>query len=242
MKKKFLITSIIFVLLSTGCNKTTTNSGNPGDPGPTPVDSFTEYTVNFENFDLHGNKYFQSSDNTFNSTLLEYINRPLDGLASSFDSTGNNYVRIQKDTFASDYGTAEGLIIGSQENDGEITIGFSQELAYVKVKAQQYYNIQMYYDNANSLSYLSPNYDGQEYIEDDSELGFHYEGHFSFIVNDDIWIGPGEGYKYNEDWTLEINVPEIVEKKFDINSNSLTIEGFASERARIYELTFGFKD
>ena len=240
MKLKYIIPALLFALPLVGCGNTNPSNEEGGSlPSEPSSEGFAEYSVNFQTFDLDGQTLFQSSDPTFDSTILSYIQTQTD-LVTSFDADDGNRVRIKVDTFYGDYGSVQGLIIGSQENDSFIDLGFSKELAYVKIKAQQYYNIQMYHDNYNNLEYLDPNYDGQEYIEDDSELGFHYEGHFSFIVNEEIWIGPGEGIEYEEDWSIKINIPEIVEKKFDINSNTLRIEGFKSERARIYEMTFGF--
>ena len=248
MQKKLLIPSILFALLLTGCNNNQTPNGNPGELGPlVPGDppvvvvEYVEYTIDFEHFDLGYNELIQSSDDDFNPTVLAYIQTQTD-LVTDFEASDANSVRIKKDEFAGGYGSAQGLIIGSQTADGDITLGFSQKLAYVKVKAQQYYNIQTRYDNLNNQQYLDPNYDsGTDYVEDDSEDGYHFEGHFSLIVGEEIWIGPGEGYEYDADWNPVINIPEVVEKEFDINSDILTIEGFASERARIYSITLGFE-
>lgn len=241
MKLKYIIPALLFALPLVGCGSTNPINGEdtplPSTPGP---EGFMEYSVNFQTFDLGGQTLFQSSDPTFDSTVLSYIQTQTD-LVTSFDADDGNRVRIKVDTFDGDYGSVQGLIIGSQENDGYVTMNFSKELAYVKVKAQQYYNIQTrYYEESE---YLDPNYDsGTDYVADDSEDGYHFEGHFSLIVGDEIWIGPGEGYEFDKEneWNPIVKIPEIVEKKFDINKNTLRIEGFKSERARIYEMTFGF--
>ncbi len=201
---------------------------------------YDEYSVNFATIDLGTSGILQSSDSTFKNKIMGYINQGKDFLSDvEVEDPSSNGVKIQKKEFYGDYGSAQGLIIGGQQIDGKITFTFAKELSYVIIKAQQYYNPQL--DYATGTPYVNPNYDGQEYIEIEEDPGYYFEGYFKLGVNDTSWRGTGEGIEYDEDWNILIKTPEINERKFDINSSSLVIEGYASERARILEMTFGFE-
>ena len=202
-------------------------------------EEFIEYTVNFQSMDLGTSGILQSSDSTFNDKLTSYINGEYNFLTSlEVENPEDNSVKIQKKVFCDDYGSAQGLIIGGQNLDGKLTFSFEKELSYVTIKAQQYYNPQ--YDYTTTPPFVNPNYDGQEYIEIEEDPGYYFEGYFKLEVNDTEWKGTGVGIEYDEDWNILIKTPEINEHKFEIDSKNLTIEGFASERARILEMKLGF--
>ncbi len=201
---------------------------------------YDEYSVNFSTIDLGTSDILQSSDSTFNSKVIGYINQDNNFLSDvEVENPSSNGVKIQKKVFYGDYGSAQGLIIGGQEIDGKMTFTFAKELSYVVIKAQQYYNPQL--DYTAGTPFLNPNYDGQEYIEIEEEPYYYFEGYFKLGVNETSWRGTGVGIEYDEDWNILVKTPEINERKFDINSSSLIIEGYASERARILEMTFGFE-
>ena len=204
-------------------------------------DEYETYTINFATYDLGSSGVLQSGDSTFNSKIISLVNTEASILESvEVEKPKSNGVKIQKKDFAENYGSAQGLIVGGQDIDGKITFTFSKKLSYVTIKAQQYFNIQYSYDNVNNTKYLDPNYDGQEYMETE-DGDWWFEGYFKLNVNDTLWKGPGEGIQYDEDWNILINIPEIAEKDFEINSTTLTLEGFKSERARIYEMVFTFE-
>lgn len=211
-----------------------------GDTPPNPEDQYVEYTVNFQTMDLGSTMILQSHDSTFKDKVMSYINSNetfLNDLA--VENPSSNTVRIQKKIFYGDYGSAQGLIIGSQKSNGKLTLSFEKELSYVTIKAQQYYNPQL--DYATNPPFVNPNYDGQKYIEIEEDPGYYFEGYFNLNVNNTLWRGTGEGIQYDDEWNIIINTPEINERKFEIKDKELVIEGYASERARILEMTFGFE-
>lgn len=218
--------------------------GNNGEQKPLepkePETGYSEYTVNFATIDLGTSGILQSSDSTFKEKVMGFINGTNDFLSDlEVEEPSSNTVKIQKKVFYGDYGNAQGLIIGSQNSDGKITLSFKEKLSYVTIKAQQYYNPQM--DYATTPPFINPNYDGQEYIEIEEDPGYYFEGYFKLTINDTLWRGTGEGIEYDEDWNILVKTPEINERKFDIDSSSLSIEGYAGEKARILEMTFGFE-
>lgn len=211
-----------------------------GDTPPNPEDQYVEYTVNFQTMDLGSTMILQSSDSTFKDKVMSYINSNetfLNDLA--VENPSGNTVKIQKKIFYGDYGSAQGLIIGTQNSDGKLTLSFEKELSYVNIKAQQYYNPQL--DYATNPPFVNPNYDGQEYIEIEEDPGYYFEGYFNLNINNTLWRGNGEGIQYDDEWNIIINTPEVNERKFEIKDKELVIEGYASERARILEITFGFE-
>lgn len=215
-------------------------SGCGGADNPDPKkEEFIEYTVNFQSMDLGTSGILQSSDATFNDKLKSYINGENDFLTNiEVENPETNSVKIQKKVFCDDYGSAQGLIIGGQSLDGKLTLNFAKELSYVNIKAQQYYNPQ--YDYTTTPPFVNPNYDGQKYIEIEEDPGYYFEGYFKLDINNTEWKGTGIGIEYDEDWNILIKTPDINERKFEIGSESLTIEGFQSERARILEMKLGF--
>lgn len=231
MKLKLLtLLPLSLLLFSCGGDK----PAGPEEP------KYDEYSVNFATIDLGESGILQSSDNTFKSKIMGYINGTDDFLSDvEVEDPNSNEVRIQKKVFYGDYGSAQGLIIGSQNAGGKITFTFAKELNYVTIKAQQYYNPQM--DYSAGTPFLNPNYDGQEYVEIEEDPGYYFEGYFNLKVNETLWRGTGEGIEYDEDWNILVKTPEINERKFEVNSTTLIIEGFASEKARILEMTFGFE-
>ena len=212
-----------------------------GDGDGDPKTEYVEYKVDFSSYDLGTSGVLQSGDATFNSKIMGLVNTEETILANiEVENPTANTVKIQKKDFAENYGSAQGLIIGGSSQGGELTLNFIKKLSYVTIKAQQYYNPQYDY-SAGNPPFLNPNYDGQEYHEIDDGQDYYFLGYFKLSVNATEWIGPGEGIEYDEDWNMLIKTPEIAERKFEIDHNSLTIEGFESERARIYEMIFGFE-
>ncbi|MBO4668180.1 MAG: hypothetical protein J5666_08685, partial [Bacilli bacterium] len=78
-------------------------------------------------------------------------------------------------------------------------------------------------------------YDGQEWNDD---LG-DFEGYFELGINSETWRGTGATYIFDNQQRPDLNNhPEINTGTFAINSNTLTINGYAAVRTRIYEMTF----
>ena len=202
-------------------------------------DEYETCTIDFSKIDLGGVKQIFGTQDSFKNKILAAANEGLEeGYLTDVSTTDDNSVKIEESEFPSTYEDVQGLIIGTGKYDGEMYFTFSKKLHSVKIKAQQYYNIFTgYYEGQ---PYDSAYYDGQEYIEVSDDDGY-YAGYFLLEVNEQSYKGPGETYVYDEDWNLVVTIPEIVEHEFEIDSSSLTITGFESQRARIYEMTFTFE-
>ena len=180
MKLKLLpLLPLSLLLFSCGGDK----PAGPEEP------KYDEYSVNFATIDLGDSGILQSSDSTFKSKIMGYINGTNEFLSDvEVEDPNSNGVRIQKKVFYGEYGSAQGLIIGSQDADGKITFTFAKELSYVSIKAQQYYNLQM--DYSAGTPFINPNYDGQEYIEIEEDPGYYFEGYFNLNVNNTLYKEP----------------------------------------------------
>ncbi|MBQ6921417.1 MAG: hypothetical protein IJQ72_05990 [Bacilli bacterium] len=198
-------------------------------------DEYETHTLDFSSIDLGDVSQIFGTEDRFKDKILDAANSGLEeGYLEDVSTTENNSVKIEKSDFPSKYENVQGLIIGTSSYDGEITFAFSKKLHSIKIKMQQYYNLFTgYYEGK---PYDSAHYDGQRYIEDEADG--YYEGYFLIEVNNKEYEGPGETYEYDEDWNLIVTIPEIVEEEFVIDSTSLVISGFESQRARIYEMTF----
>lgn len=184
-------------------------------------------TVSFADYDLGGvNQIFGTDAN--DAKILEYMQASDDTLFTGFTSTRNNSVKIELSEFPSGHDNVQGLIIGTGKKDGSVTFNFSTTVKSVRIKAQQYYNIFTY------SPYI--HYDGQVYNE---ETDLYEEGYFELGINNETWRGTGVTYikKASGEYDLD-NIPEVNTGTFEINSNTLTIDGYGGARTRIYEMTF----
>lgn len=199
---------------------------------------YETHNLNFSTIDLGSVNQIFGDQDLFETIILDAANDGLEeGYLTDISTSKNNSVKIEKSDFPSAYSNVQGLIIGTSSNNGDMSFTFSKKLHSVKIKAQQYYNIfTAYYEGQ---PYDSAHYDGQEYIDQGEDS--YYQGYFLLDVNDESYKGPGETYVYDEDWNLIVSIPEIVEEEFVIDSETLTISGFESQRARIYEMTFSFE-
>lgn len=199
---------------------------------------YETHTLNFSSIDLGSVNQIFGDQDIFKTKILDAANQGLEeDYLTDISTSENNSVKIEKSDFPSAYSNVQGLIIGTSSYDGEMSFTFSKKLHSVKIKAQQYYNI--FTDYYEGKPYDSAHYDGQEYIDQGEDS--YFQGYFLLDVNDESYKGPGETYVYDEDWNLIVTIPEIVEKEFVIDSETLTISGFESQRARIYEMTFSFE-
>lgn len=230
MKTK-LITLLLCSLLLSGCGNA---EGGLVDPHG-PVDPSETYKVDFSKYNLGGVEQIQSSDPTFKTKMLSYINSSCSNQAESFECTENNRVRLVNNSFPGDFGSAQGLVLASQNYDGEITIKFAKEIKSVIVKAQQYYNLTSGYQED---THIYPTYDSQKWDEETSE---YVPDEPTLEINEQVMSSLiNITYSYDDyGYTIPV-VPPICEQKFDINSETLSVTAFASQRVRIYELSFEF--
>lgn len=218
-----LLTLLLCSLLLSGC----------GNAEGGPVDPLETYKVDFSKYDLGGVEQIQSSDPTFKAKILSCINSSCSNQAESFECTENNRVRLVSNSFPGDFGSVQGLVLASQNYDGEITITFAKEIKSVTIKAQQYYNLTSGYGED---THIYPTYDSQkwddvtsEYVPDEPTLEINEQVMTSLI---------NITYSFDDDGYAIPIVPPICEQKFDINSKTLSVTAFASQRVRIYEMTF----
>ena len=207
-----------------------------GSKTPSNPKEYVRYTVNFEQFDLGSEKMYQSQEPDFDETLLTFFQQATDNLTTSFVATKDNKVKIEESEFVENYQDVKGLIIGSKNYDGEISLEFSKKLHSVSIEIEQYYNIYYGYDFGSKQVQIR--YDCQEYDETLDE----YVGYSTITVNGSRWKGTGETYVYNETYTeMIIEIPNRNTAYFEINDEELTLEGLESERCRIYNMTFEFE-
>ena len=225
MRIKF-IPVILLSLLTASCNFSTGND-------PIPFVDYKSFYIDFTEFDLSPySNLLQSQDSRFNTDLLAYIQESTGEVVTSLTSSGGNRERLSMSDFPGGYTNVQGLIIGSEYNDGEITLTFSKKLYRVSFEIEQYYKIYEGYDFGTKQ--IEIRYDCLEYVE----LLDDYVGYSTITANGQRWKGTGQGYHYNEDYTgMYIDLPETNTATFTINSNQLTLTGLASERCRIYSMT-----
>lgn len=223
------------ILLSAFIVGCTDTSGKT--PDPDPGHKYEKYTVDFTKFDLSPySNILQSKDSRFDPLLLEYFQHTTANLVTSFTSSGDNKERLLLNEFPGGYKSVQGLIIGSQNDDGEIEISFSKTLHKVSFEIEQYYKIYEGYDFGSKQ--IEIQYDCQDAYED---TGIFY-GYSTITVNDQRWIGSGETYRYNDDYTaMYIDIPETNTASFIIDDDHITLTGLASERCRIYSVTLEFE-
>ena len=192
--------------------------------------------VSFSELDLGNVKQIFGNGDSFNNKIKDYINGCVDEpIIDNISTSLNNSVKIEKSDFSGDYENVQGLIIGTSSYDGDMTFNFTKTIHSVTIKLQQYYNI--FVDYYQGVKYNSAHYDGQRYVEN-PEGEDYYEGYFQIDINNQLFEGPGSTYEYDDDWNLIIQIPEIVEHEFVIDSDVLVIRGFESVRTRIYEINF----
>ena len=68
-----------------------------------PKKEYVQYKVDFEQFDLGGNKMYQSQQDGFDDNVLSYFQQATDNLTTSFAATKDNRVKIEKSEFVLDY-------------------------------------------------------------------------------------------------------------------------------------------
>ena len=199
---------------------------------PIIVGDTAKATVSFENYDLGTAKQIYGTDAN-DTKILNYMKESDATLFTGFTSTRNNSVRIEMSEFLTGYQNVQALIVGTSKKDGSLTFNFSTTVKSVKIKAQQYYNIYNDYNTGSAIPWIS--YDGQEYNDETGK----FEGYFELGINDQTWRGTGTTYILDDQQRPDLNNhPEINTGTFAINSNALTIYGYASIRTRIYEMTF----
>ena len=227
-----LIPLILLSLMVVGCSKTEDKT-----PDPTPEPECEQFTVDFTEFDLspYANNLLQSKDSRFNSALLEYFQQSAGDRVTSVTSSGNNHERLNLSDFPAGFDNKQGLIIGSQNLDGEIDLTFSKTLYKVTIQIEQYYKIYIGHDFPTEQNEIQ--YDCQKYNEAKNE----YEGYSTITANGKRWTGSGQTYRYFDDYSgMYIDIPETNTATFKINANQLKLEGFAGERCRIYSMTLEF--
>ena len=156
-----------------------------------PKKEYVQYKVDFEQFDLGGNKMYQSKQDGFDDNLLSYFQQATDNLTTSFTATKDNRVKIEESEFVENYQDVKGLILGSKNYDGEISLEFSKKLHSVSIEIEQYYNIYYGYDFGQKQVQIT--YDCQEYDESLDE----YVGYSTITANNSRWKGTGKTYLYN---------------------------------------------
>lgn len=187
----------------------------------------TKYTVDFSAYDLGTESMIQSSDPLFNSKIKDFVNLNANDHLKEFTSTGDNKVRLKKDTFYK-YEPVQALILASQKGDGSINLTFDQSLVSVTLKVQQYYSITPGYD---SDDHLYPTYDSTE----------PYTGYVDFEINDNVYQFPAIDYEYDEEGYPTVEIPLIYEVKCE-ECTSLLITAHAANRIRIHQMIFEFAE
>ena len=228
MKVK-LLSIILCSILLTGCNQ---NNGknNPNPPAPT----WDEYVVDFSSLDLGSSNILQSQDGTFKTKVLSFLNNSMDNIVTDISFTGNNKVKIEKSEFPAPFEQVQGLILGSQSDDGYLQFEFTKELLSVTFTIQQYYNIVAGYDG-DPHNY--PYYDGQEYNYETEE----YEGYTKIEVNEVSHEIESISFRYDDNGYAYCDIPPVVEELAALGGNSLIVNGLAGMRTRIYSMKFLFR-
>lgn len=220
MKIKLL--PIVIAISVLGCNQNTASKVE-----------YDEYTINFSQYDLGDNELIQSKDATFIPNITSFVDSCTEeGFVEEMLCSGNNYVRLLKSDFPAKYTQVQALVIGSQNNDGIVQFTFSKEVHSVTIKAQQYYNIVGGYEG-DPHDY--PYYDGPEY---NYETGEYDSAKVKLTINyDNDWYINSKTYRYDNDGYAIVDIPSIQTKTFKIDNNVLKIDGYASLRVYIHELT-----
>ena len=234
MRVKF-VPLIFLSIMVIGCSKQDNKNHDP-DPEDDPQVEYEQFSVDFTEFDLSPySNLLQSRDSRFNPALLEFFQQSAGDRITSVSSSGDNHERLNVSDFPGSFTNVQGLIIGSQNQDGEITLEFSKTLYQVTIQIEQYYNIYIGHDFATEQNEIQ--YDCQRYNEVKNE----YEGYSTITANGKRWTGSGETYRYFDDYSgMYIDIPETNTATFKINANQLKLTGFASERCRIYSMTLEF--
>ena len=220
---KIKLFPIIIAVSLLGCNQNNNKSKVEYD----------EYTINFSQYDLGEVEQIQSSDPTFVSNITNYVNESTEeGFLTEFLFTGANKVKLLKSDFPSRYEQVQAFVVGSSSSDAVAQFTFSKEVHSVIIKAQQYYNIVGGYEG-DPHDY--PYYDGPEYNYDTGEYD---SAKVRLTINyDHDWYLDSKTYRYDAEGYPIVDIPKIVTKEFKIDNNVLKIDGYASLRVYIHELT-----
>ena len=224
------ILALVALLTLTGCENTPSEQN--------PDEQYDTYTLDFSSIDLETVNQIFGTEARFKEKVLAAANTGLESpILTDISTTEENSVKIEKSDFPSKYEQVQGLIIGTSSYDGEMSFTFSRTLRSVKIEAQQYYNL--YTDYYEGEPYDSAHYDGQRYVDQGEDS--YYEGYFLLEVNETSFEGPGETYEYDDNWELIVTIPEVVNVEFVVDSKTLTVSGFESQRARIYSITLEYE-
>lgn len=196
-----------------------------GDTPQTPQGE--EYETYILNFNSSYVARSNSESSGFKAAMLSYINHDAD-IASEVTINAENYINI--------YGKSDSdvkrLILGSATKDGEMIISFKTKLVSLKIEAQaQYSSYNRTWDEYDDEGQLKPK---GYIINNDNTANKVY-------INGSAWnlnYGNYGEVVYQSQSDLDSHLPEIKTNEFQINSNSLSLKGFAKERACIYKLEF----